>query len=68
MDFVAETNSTFFLSTAGMNRSGSTVEANPYNWTSKYGSVSILMYDVAHGEGVNENGLTGSSLYLDDSI
>lgn len=67
MDFVAETNTTFFASPAGIKRTGSVVEANPYNWTAKYGSVTALMYGQAHVEGTNEKGLSGSTLYLDDS-
>ncbi|KAM0231490.1 hypothetical protein ACHAP5_011048 [Fusarium lateritium] len=67
MDFVAETNTTFFAYPAGLKRTGSSVEANGYNWTSKYGSVTALMYGRAHIDGVNEKGLTGSCLYLDGS-
>ncbi|KAF5664356.1 penicillin acylase [Fusarium heterosporum] len=67
MDFVAETNTTFLAYPAGLKRTGSSVEANGYNWTSKYGSVTALMYDRAHIDGVNEKGLTGSCLYLDGS-
>ncbi|KAH7175082.1 hydrolase [Fusarium flagelliforme] len=67
MDFVAETNTTFFAYPAGLKRTGSSVEANGYNWTSKYGSVTALMYGRAHVDGINEKGLTGSCLYLDGS-
>lgn len=68
MDFVAETNTTFFAYPAGLKRTGSSIEANGYNWTSKYGSMTALMYGRAHIDGVNEKGLTGSCLYLDDSV
>ncbi|KAF4996689.1 hypothetical protein FGRMN_4347 [Fusarium graminum] len=67
MDFVAETNTTFFAYPAGLKRTGSSVDGNGYNWTSKYGSVTALMYGRAHIDGVNVKGLTGSCLYLDDS-
>ncbi|KIL88278.1 hypothetical protein FAVG1_08357 [Fusarium avenaceum] len=68
MDFVAETNTTFLAYPAGLKRTGSSIETNGYNWTSKYGSVTALMYNRAHIDGVNEKGLTGSCLYLDDSV
>jgi choloylglycine hydrolase len=66
VDFVADTNTTIFAFPAGLARSGG-VGDRPFNWTSKYGSITTLMYDKAYTEGVNSEGLTGSTLYLGDS-
>ncbi|KAK0388190.1 hypothetical protein NLU13_4435 [Sarocladium strictum] len=66
VDFVADTNTTVYAWPAGLERNGG-VEDYPFNWTSKYGSVTALMYDKAYTEGVNSEGLAGSTLYLGDS-
>ncbi|KAF7563878.1 hypothetical protein G7046_g253 [Stylonectria norvegica] len=66
MDFVGDTNTTFLTYPAGLKRSGD-VEQNPFEWTSKYGSITAVIYDKVHTEGMNTEGLTGSLLYLGDS-
>ena len=66
MDFVANTNTSYYAFPAGLTRDGK-VPSNPLNWTSKYGSVTNLMYNAIYTEGMNSEGLTGSTLYLDGS-
>jgi choloylglycine hydrolase len=66
VDFVADTNTTIYAFPAGLSRNGG-IDDYPFNWTSKYGSVTALMYDKAYTEGVNSEGLAGSTLYLGDS-
>ncbi|KAK5027280.1 hypothetical protein LTS07_006880 [Exophiala sideris] len=66
MDFVASTNSSIYIFPAGLERNGS-VDANPLEWTSKYGSIVTTMYDSVTIDGMNSAGLTGSILYLGPS-
>lgn len=66
MDFVADTNTTFRSFPAGIERNGG-VDDNPLKWTSKYGSVTSIMYNILTTEGMNTKGVTGSTLYLGDS-
>ncbi|CAI4218229.1 unnamed protein product [Parascedosporium putredinis] len=66
MDFVQDTNTTIWAFPAGMKRNGA-IEDNPVEWTSKYGSITALMYDIVYSEGLNTEGLTSSILYLGGS-
>ncbi|KIV98097.1 hypothetical protein, variant [Exophiala mesophila] len=66
MDFVASTNASIYIFPAGIERNGS-VEVNPLQWTSKYGSMVATMYDKVTIDGINAAGLTGSILYLGSS-
>lgn len=66
VDFVTDTNTTIWAFPAGLERSGG-VDENPLNWTSKYGSIVALMYSSVYTEGMNSEGLAGSTLYLGDS-
>ncbi|GBF90639.1 hydrolase [Raphidocelis subcapitata] len=50
----------------GVARSGETGPGS-FNWTSKFGSLVVSMYDIAVLEGINEKGLTGNGLYLAES-
>ena len=47
----------------GIKRDGS-VKENPLKWTSKYGSVSAVVYGIAITDGINEAGLNANLLYL----
>ncbi|KIW13644.1 hypothetical protein PV08_08835 [Exophiala spinifera] len=67
VDFVTDTNTTFWAFPAGLERTGGVPE-NALNWTTKYGSIIALMYNSAFTEGMNSEGLTGSTLYLGDSV
>ena len=51
---------------AGIERNGR-VEENPLTWTSKYGSVSAVVYGIAITDGMNEKGLNANLLYLAES-
>ena len=51
---------------AGIERDGS-VDENPLTWTSKYGSVSAVVYGIAITDGMNEMGLNANLLYLAES-
>ena len=51
---------------AGIERDGC-VEENPLTWTSKYGSVSAVVYGIAITDGMNEKGLNANLLYLAES-
>ena len=66
MDFVASTNSSVYIFPAGLKRNGSTGPSS-LQWTSKYGSMVVTMYDIVSIDGMNSEGLTGSVLYLGQS-
>lgn len=63
MDFVTSTNESIYIWPAGLARNGS-VGPNSLIWTSKYGSMVTVMYDVFSVDGMNTQGLTASALYL----
>jgi penicillin V acylase-like amidase (Ntn superfamily) len=65
MDWLENTNSSFWLFPAGMKRSGYAGK-NSVTWTSTYGSVITSMYDLATVDGMNSKGLVGNVLYLAD--
>jgi len=50
----------------GMARDGGTGDG-AVQWTSRYGSVVVAMYDLATSDGLNEAGLAGNLLYLVES-
>jgi choloylglycine hydrolase len=62
-DWTEKANSAFRVYPRGMKRTGA-VKDNPHNWTSKYGSLVVTMYDIGTHEGVNEKGLSAHVLYL----
>lgn len=66
MDFVADTNTTIWAFPAGLNRDGG-LDDNSFKWVSKYGSMSALMYNAVYTDGMNTEGLSGSTLYLGDA-
>lgn len=62
-DWTEHVNSTFHKFPRGEARSGSDGE-NPLKWTSRYGSLALLGYDLGTHEGVNEAGLSAHLLFL----
>jgi choloylglycine hydrolase len=64
-DWTEKVNSTFRKFPRGIERSGM-VDGTPHKWTSKFGSLAIIGYDIGTHEGVNEEGLSAHILYLAD--
>lgn len=62
-DWTEHVNSTFHKFPRGQARTGSVAE-NPLKWTSRYGSLGLLGYDLGTHEGVNEAGLSAHLLFL----
>jgi penicillin V acylase-like amidase (Ntn superfamily) len=62
-DWTEKVNSSFRKFPRGIDRVGAVAE-NAHKWTSKYGSLVLLGYDMATHEGVNEKGLCVHVLYL----
>ncbi|MCB1114629.1 MAG: linear amide C-N hydrolase [Chlamydiia bacterium] len=58
--------SDFWIFPRGMAKDGG-VGKGSINWTSKYGSVIISIYNAATVDGMNEKGLVGNVLYLAES-
>ncbi len=56
----------FWTFPRGMQRDGG-VGPGSINWTSKYGSVIVSVYDLATSDGINEAGMAGNLLYLAES-
>ncbi len=56
----------FWIFPRGMKRDGG-VGPGSVTWTSKYGSVTISIYDMATSDGINEAGMAGNLLYLAES-
>ncbi|WP_312239797.1 linear amide C-N hydrolase [Pantoea sp.] len=56
-------NSTFHKFPRGQARAGS-IDDNPLKWTSRYGSLSLIGYDLGTHKGVNEAGLSAHLLFL----
>jgi len=42
-------------------------DANPYRWTSRYGSLVTTVYGAGAVDGINEGGLAGHALYLNST-
>ncbi|KAF7550691.1 hypothetical protein G7Z17_g5560 [Cylindrodendrum hubeiense] len=66
MDFFTLPNTTIWAFPAALRRFGG-VSDNPFTWTSRYGSVSAVVLDQIYTEGINTEGLTGSSIYLENT-
>jgi choloylglycine hydrolase len=62
MDWFSSLNSNLWIYPRGLERNSNT--ANPFVWTSKYGSVVTSIYDAAAADGMNEKGLVANLLYL----
>ena len=48
----------------GMAHTSGLKEAHPFTWTSRYGSVGVMSFGLAVGDGMNEKGLDVNLLYL----
>ncbi len=62
-DWIVDAPTHLWVLPRGMARSGAT-EDNPYQWTSKYGSVVITMDEHVAMDGMNEAGLSAHILWL----
>lgn len=67
LDWVADIPVNIYVMPQGMNRVGFDTP-NTINWTSKYGSVVTVGYDMGVSEGMNEKGLVCNLLYLPGTI
>jgi penicillin V acylase-like amidase (Ntn superfamily) len=66
MDWGEDIRSNLWVFPRGMKRDGAS-GANTVEWTSKYGSIDISAYDAGTTDGMNEQGLVMSGLYLAES-
>lgn len=66
MDWYQDNSPNIWSMPRGMKRDGAT-GANSINWTSKYGSAVVSMYDIGSVDGINEKGLVANILYLAES-
>lgn len=67
MDWKYEMESEVWVFPRGMERTGRT-GPNTMKWTSKYGSVTTSVYNMASADGMNEKGLVASFLWLEESV
>jgi penicillin V acylase-like amidase (Ntn superfamily) len=65
MDWFSEMQTNLWMYPRGLARTSNT--KNPFNWTSKYGSVVSSIYESAAADGMNEKGLVANMLYLVES-
>lgn len=63
MDFRDPMVSNFWVFPRGMKRNGEAGERS-FEWTSKYGSLAVSGYDISTVDGINEEGLNASLLWL----
>ena len=66
MDWKENMHSAMWIFPRGIKRDGLAGPQSP-QWTSKYGSVVISVYNIATADGMNEKGLVMSLLYLAES-
>jgi choloylglycine hydrolase len=66
MDWYGEMPTSLYVYPRGMERVGS-MDANPIEWTAKYGSVVAASYDMFTTDGFNEQGLGAHLLWLEPS-
>ncbi|RGP62449.1 hypothetical protein FLONG3_10222 [Fusarium longipes] len=66
VDYTPDNDLTFWIFPAGINRHGG-ISDNPLKWKSRYGSTMATMFNRISVEGLNEKGLSGSSLFLGGS-
>lgn len=63
--FMSDMDTNLWLYPRGLARNGGT--KTPFNWTSRYGSVVVTIYEGAAADGMNEKGLVANLLYLPES-
>jgi choloylglycine hydrolase len=63
MDWMSDMGSNLWVFPRGMRRDGA-VGPNSIQWTSRYGSVVVSVFDAATADGMNEKGLVANLLYL----
>ena len=66
MDWMNDNSPNLWAMPKGMKRDGATGPGS-INWTSRYGSVVVSMYDIGTVDGINEKGLVANVLYLAES-
>jgi len=66
MDWKEDSRSNLWIFPRGMERNGE-IGANPFRWTSKYGSIVTSAYDICSTDGMNEKGLVANLLWLAES-
>jgi len=66
LDWFEDMNTNLWVLPKGLTRSGLTPE-NPLTWTSKYGSIVAVSYDMGAADGMNEAGLDANALFLAES-
>lgn len=66
MDWMENMHSSMWVFPKGIKRNGLAGPDSP-EWTSKYGSVVISVYNIATADGMNERGLAMNMLYLAES-
>lgn len=63
LDWNEDTSSDLWSFPKGMQRDGG-IDGHSIKWTSRYGSVTSSIYNIATVDGMNEAGLVGNMLYL----
>ena len=66
MDWAEDMHSNIWVFPRGMKRNGEAGSKSP-QWSAKYGSVVVSVYDAASADGMNEKGLVMNMLYLGES-
>jgi choloylglycine hydrolase len=66
VDYTPDNDLTFWGFPAGISRHGG-ISDNPLEWKSRYASTMAIMFNKIFVEGLNEKGLSGSSLFLGGS-
>ena len=67
LDWQADTQSNLWMFPRGMVRESLIHHDNPLVWTSKYASIVASAYDITSLDGLNEKGLAGHLLWLDEA-
>ncbi|HYD64076.1 linear amide C-N hydrolase [Azospirillum sp.] len=66
LDWTEDTSTDIWAYPRGMKRDGG-IDAGSIRWTSRFGSVTASLYDMATVDGMNEAGLMGNMLYLGEA-
>lgn len=68
LDWKSEIGTNLYVLPQGLKHSGYDVADSTITWTSKYGSVVAVGYDVGVSEGMNERGLVCNLLYMPGTV